>query len=387
MKAAALESASGSIRAAAVEVPFVDLTPQHRLVMDEALAAIAEVVCRGDLILGEEVEAFERELAAHHEVAHAVGVANGTDAIELALRAVGVGTGDEVIVPANTFVATAEAVVRAGAEVVLVDCDDRHLLIDPERVADAVTPRTRAVVAVHLYGQAAPMEALRDAAGPCVAIVEDAAQAQGARRGGRSVMALGDVAATSFYPSKNLGAWGDAGAVLTASGPRAERVRALRNHGSTTKHQHPWLGANSRLDTIQAVVLRHKLRHLSAWNAERGVAAERYNERLAGLGSVVLPRTAPTNQHVWHLYTVRVPAACRDRVLHQLQASGIAAGVHYPVPVHRHAAFARLGQGEGAFPVAEAAGRSLLSLPIFPGITEAQQDHVAGVLASALERS
>lgn len=386
MRLAAAPSPVGSARDGFVEVPFVDLAPQQRLVSDEVLAGIAEVVGDGDLVLGAEVEAFERELAAHHEVAHAVGVANGTDAVELALRAVGVQAGDEVIVPANTFIATAEAVVRAGARLVLVDCDDRHLLIDPAQVAQAVTPRTRAVVAVHLYGQAAPVELLRAAIGPGVAIVEDAAQAHGARRAGRSVMALGDVAATSFYPSKNLGAWGDAGAVLTASEPLAERVRALRNHGSTTKHEHPWLGTNSRLDTIQAVVLRRKLRHLTAWNTDRRLAAGRYNTLLSELRSVRLPRAAPTNDHVWHLYTVRVPARFRDRVLEELHRAGIAAGIHYPVPIHLHGAFASLGQRAGAFPVAEAAGRELLSLPLYPGITGAQQRHVATALRSALER-
>ena len=340
----------------------------------------------GDLILGPEVDAFELELAERHQVAHAVGVANGTDALELALRAVGVQPGDEVIVPANTFIATAEAVERAGARVVLVDCEDRYLLIDPARVADAATRRTRAVVAVHLYGQAAPVELLRDIVGPDVAIVEDAAQAHGARRAGRSVMSLGDIAGTSFYPSKNLGAWGDAGAVLTNSGRRAERVRALRNHGMATKHHHRWLGTNSRLDTIQAVVLRHKLRHLDAWNDERRVAAHRYHELLGEVGSVRLPRVAPQNDHVWHLYPIRVPAGARDRVVRSLCRAGIAAGVHYPWPIHQQPAFSHLAYQDSSFPVASAAGMELLSLPLFPGVTEVQQTYVATTLRDLLER-
>lgn len=368
-----------------VEVPFVDLAPQHRLIAGEVLAGIAEVVERGDLVLGTEVDAFEHEMAAHHGVAHAVGVGNGTDAIELALRAAGVGPGDEVIVPANTFVATAEAVERAGGQVVLVDCDDEHLLLDPSRVAEAVTSRTRAVVAVHLYGQAAPVEALGSLVSPGAAIVEDAAQAQGGRRHGRPVMSLGDLAATSFYPSKNLGAWGDAGAVLTSSDAFAQRVRALRNHGSTTKYEHTVVGTNSRLDTIQAVVLRVKLRHLDAWNRARRQAATLYRDLLADVPSVRLPSTAPGNDHVWHLYTVRVPAQRRDHVLDELHRAGVAAGVHYPVPVHLQRAFAHLGSGPGDHPVAEAAAAQLVSLPLYPGITEAQQRHVVRVLRAAVE--
>jgi dTDP-4-amino-4,6-dideoxygalactose transaminase len=386
MTTTAVTPGAGRGPAPSTTVPFADLHWQQDLIMEEALADITEVVRRGDFILGSAVDAFERDLAEHHEVGHAVGVANGTDAIELALRALGVRAGDEVIVPTNTFIATAEAVERAGARVVLVDCEDRYLFIDPDRVADALTARTRAVVAVHLYGQAAPVELLRTVVGADVAIVEDAAQAHGARRRGRFVMGLGDVAATSFYPSKNLGAWGDAGAVLTSNSQLALRVRALRNHGSATKHEHAWLGTNSRLDTIQAVVLRRKLRHLAAWNAERQAAAARYHELLGPLGSVRIPRVAPQNEHVWHLYPIRVPAGGRDRVLAALHHAGIAAGIHYPVPVHRQGAFSHLGHGAGAFPVAEVAGRELLSLPIFPGITEAQQSYVVATLRGALER-
>jgi dTDP-4-amino-4,6-dideoxygalactose transaminase len=311
-------------------------------------------------------------------------MANGTDAIEIALRALGVGPGDECIVPANTFIATAEAVSRAGATPVLVDCaDDETYLIDTDAVKAAVTPRTRAIIPVHLYGQAAPVERLLPLATRMgIWLVEDAAQAHGACRYGTSAGALGDAAATSFYPGKNLGAYGDAGAALTSSADVAARMRMIRDHGSPRKYEHEVLGVNSRLDTLQAVVLSAKLRRLAGWNAARRAAAARYDELLCGCDAVVRPRTLDGNEHVWHLYTVRVPD--RDRVLKELRAAGIGAGIHYPQPIHLTEAFAGLGYEEGAFPVAEGTARGLLSLPLFPEITVAQQERVASVLASVL---
>jgi dTDP-4-amino-4,6-dideoxygalactose transaminase len=311
-------------------------------------------------------------------------VANGTDAIEIALRALGVGAGDECILPANTFIATAEAVCRAGATPVLVDCaDDGTYLIDTAAVEAAITPRTRAIIPVHLYGQAAPTERLMPLAEQIGAfVVEDAAQSQGARRHGASAGALGHAAATSFYPGKNLGAYGDAGAVLTGSEQVAARMRMIRDHGSPRKYEHEVVGVNSRLDTLQAVVLSVKLRRLAGWNAARRAAAQRYDALLAGLDDVILPRTLDGNEHVWHLYVVRVPD--RDRVLKELQAAGIGAGIHYPVPIHLTAAFAELGAAEGAFPATEQASRELLSLPLFAEITAGQQERVADTLKSAL---
>jgi dTDP-4-amino-4,6-dideoxygalactose transaminase len=313
-----------------------------------------------------------------------VAVANGTDAIEIALRALGVGHGDECILPANTFIATAEAVCRAGATPVLVDCaDDDTCLIDVDAVEAAMTPRTAAIIPVHLYGQAAPVERLIPLARRIGAwLVEDAAQSQGARRNGTSAGALGDAAATSFYPGKNLGAYGDAGATLTGSADVAARMRVIRDHGSPRKYEHEVVGVNSRLDTLQAVVLSAKLRRLAGWNAARRAAAARYDELLSGCDAVVRPRTLDGNEHVWHLYTVRVPD--RDRVLKELHAAGIGAGIHYPVPIHLTAAFEGLGYKQGALPVAERAARGLLSLPLFPEITAAQQERVVSVLISAL---
>jgi dTDP-4-amino-4,6-dideoxygalactose transaminase len=364
-------------------IPLVDLSAQHAAVADEVAEGWQEVLARTAFIGGPQVATFEHEYAEFIRVPHCVAVANGTDAIEIALRALGVGYGGECILPANTFIATAEAVCRAGATPVLVDCaDDETYLIDTGAVEAAVTPRTAAIIPVHLYGQAAPVERLLPLARRIGAwVVEDAAQSQGARRNGTSAGALGDAAATSFYPGKNLGAYGDAGAVLTGSADVAARMRMIRDHGSPRKYEHEVIGVNSRLDTLQAVVLSAKLRRLDAWNAARRAAAARYDELLSGCDAV-RPRTLEGNEHVWHLYTVRVPD--RDRVLKELHAAGIGAGIHYPVPIHLTTAFAGLGYAQGTFPVAERTARDLLSLPLFPEITAAQQERVVSVLMSVL---
>jgi dTDP-4-amino-4,6-dideoxygalactose transaminase len=364
-------------------VPLVDLRVQHREIADEIARGFADVLESGAFILGEPVRVFEEAFARFCGVRHCVGVANGTDALELALRALGVGAGAEVVLPANTFVATAAAVVRAGATPVLVDCDPTTHLIDVAQVAHRLGPRTRAVIPVHLYGQVAPMEELASlAARAGVVLVEDAAQAQGATRHGRAAGAFGAAAGTSFYPGKNLGAYGDGGAVLTDADELARKVRALRNYGSEVKYHHPELGFNSRLDTLQAVVLSAKLARLAAWNAARREAARAYDALLARVPGVTRPVTLAGNEHVWHLYVVRVPG--RDRVLERLHAAGVGAGVHYPVPIHLQPAFAGLGHRRGEFPATEAAAAEVLSLPIFPGITRAQQEHVAGALVAAL---
>jgi dTDP-4-amino-4,6-dideoxygalactose transaminase len=362
-------------------VPFVDLGLQHRRVADEVRTVIDSVLDRTAFVLAAEVDAFEAEFAAFCGVEHCVGVGNGTDAIELALRAAGIGAGDEVVIPANTFVATAEGVVRAGARPVLADCTDSYLL-DPERVADAVTPRTRAVVAVHLYGQMAAMKDLGAVAGPDVLLVEDAAQAQGAEQNGVRAGAAGAVAATSFYPGKNLGAYGDAGAVMTDRADVAERVRMLRNHGGVRKYEHRLVGTNSRLDSLQAAVLSVKLRVLEGWNRERAAAAQRYGELLADVPGLVLPEVAPGNAHVWHLYVVRTSR--RDELAAACGQAGVGTGIHYPLPVHLLPAFADLGLPAGAFPVAERLAGEILSLPMFPGITSAQQERVADVVNTTL---
>ena len=366
-------------------IPLVDLAVQHREVASEVRQGWDDVIARSAYVLGDEVRRFEDAFAAFAGLRACVGVASGTDAIELALRACDIGPGDDVIVPANTFIATALAVMRAGARPVVVDVDADSYLLDLEQMRRHLGRKLKAVVPVHLYGQLVPMEQLRAALdGHDVMVVEDAAQAHGARRHGLHAGALGAAAATSFYPGKNLGAYGDAGAVLTDSPELAARIRALRNWGGETKYEHPLAGFNSRLDTIQAVVLHAKLARLAAWNAARAEAAARYRELLADVPDVVAPTVVAGNEHVWHLYVVRVPR--RDAVLEALHERGIGAGIHYPVPIHLQGALASLGHGPGDFPVAEAAARTILSLPLFPGITELQQVRVVDALRDALMR-
>ncbi len=364
-------------------IPLVDLKWQHLQVEAEVREGFDAVLERTAFILGPAVSDFEAEYAAFSGAKHCIGVANGTDALELLVRAVGIGPGDEVILPANTFIATALGVARAGATPVLVDSDPVHHLIDVDQVKGAIGARTKAIMPVHLYGQCAPTEALeplvRDAGIP---ILEDAAQSQGAKRNGAVSGTLGLGSATSFYPGKNLGAYGDAGGVVTNDDALADQVRKLRNYGSEVKYHHPETGFNSRLDTLQAVVLSAKLRRLAEWNQMRRDAAARYQALLGDLAGITLPGTLAGNEHVWHLYVVRVPE--RDRVLKALNDAGVGAGIHYPVPVHLQGAFAHLGHGPGDFPVAERAADEILSLPLSPGITEAQQEEVAKALRAAL---
>lgn len=364
-------------------IPLVDLKAQHRQVADEVAAGFSRVLDNTSFILGKEVAAFESEFAAFSEVKHCVGVANGTEALELAVRALGIGPGDEVIAPANTFIASVLAIARAGARPVLVDCDPEHQLIDTQKLERALTPRTRAVMPVHLFGQTAPMEAIADLIGSRgIHIIEDAAQAQGAKRNGKVAGGFGTLAGTSFYPGKNLGAYGDGGAVLTQSDELAKKIRALRNYGSEIKYEHPEVGFNSRLDTLQAVVLSAKLKHLARWNEQRRLAAARYDRLLDGVHDVRVPSTLPGNEHIWHLYVIRLRN--RDQVLKRLQAAGVGAGVHYPKPVHLQGAFASLGHRPGDFPEAERAAAEILSLPMFAEITAEQQERVVAELQKAI---
>ena len=366
-------------------VPFVDIAAQQRDIADEIGPNVERILRTGAFVGGSDVAAFEAAYSRFIGVRHCIGVGNGTDALEIALRAAGVGAGDEVIVPANTFIATAEAVARAGARTVLVDVDPDALLMDPDAVESAITERTKAIVPVHLYGQAAAVEAMTalDLPHSCI-VLEDAAQAQGATRNGRPAGSLADIAATSFYPGKNLGAAGDAGAILTDRDDLARGSRLIGAHGSAVKYVHEVLGFNSRLDAIQAVVLKAKLGHLRRWNDVRRAAARRYDDLLGGLAGVVLPRTLPGNEHVWHLYVVRVPE--RDTVVRLLNEDGIGAAIHYPTPVHLAPPFAGLGYGAGEFPVTELAAGEILSLPMFGHLTAEQQERVAQSLATALDR-
>ncbi|MHC3000579.1 erythromycin biosynthesis sensory transduction protein eryC1 [Microbacterium sp. HJ5] len=364
-------------------VPFLDLAAQQAEVADEVIAVWRDQLTAASFIGGPEVEAFEHEYAEYIGVEHVVGVSNGTDALELAYRSIGVGPGDEIIMPANTFIATAEAASRIGAVPVFVDVDDDHLLIDPEAVEAAITSRTKVITPVHLFGQTAPMERITPIADKYgLDVVEDAAQSQGASGSAGRAGALGRVAATSFYPGKNLGAAGDAGAVMTDDPDVAAQVRKLACHGSSTKYVHASIGMNARLDAVQAAVLRAKLRRLDTWNAARCEAARRYGELLEGIDGVRLPAVRPGNEDVWHLYVIRVDG--RDRVVTQLGAADIGVGIHYPTPVHLTAAYSRLGHSRGEFPVAEKAAGEILSLPMFPHLTRDHLQAVANALQNAV---
>ena len=364
-------------------VPFLDLAAQSAEIAHEVLPVWQQQLCTGGFIGGSEVAAFEAEFADYVGVPHVIGVSNGTDALELAFRASGVGPGDEVIMPANTFIATAEAVSRIGAVPVFVDVDEDYLLIDPQQVEDAITERTRAVVPVHLFGQTAPVETLVPIADKHgLTIVEDAAQAQGASSTAGRAGAIASVAATSFYPGKNLGAAGDAGAVMTKDPEVSALVRNLGAHGSSVKYLHDNVGMNARLDAVQATVLRAKLRRLERWNEARRAAAQRYQLLLAETAGIRLPLTRAGNIDVWHLFVVQVEG--REQVITDLTAAGIATGIHYPTIVPFTQAYSSLGYRSGQFPVAERASTRILSLPMFPHLSVEQQQRTAEALASAV---
>jgi dTDP-4-amino-4,6-dideoxygalactose transaminase len=365
------------------KIPFLDIASQQAEIAAEVLPVWKAQFASAGFIGGPEVTAFEEEYARYIGVGHVVGVSNGTDALELAFRAVGVQAGDEVIMPANTFIATAEAASRIGAVPVFVDVDPDYLLIDPAAVEAAITPRTRVIAPVHLYGQTAPVERLLPLAeAHGIAVVEDAAQSQGASSFAGRAGALGRVAGTSFSPGKNLGAAGDAGAVLTNDPDIAAFVRDVAAHGSSVKYVHDHIGMNARLDAVQAPVLRAKLRRLDAWNAARRAAADRYRELFAGIDSVRVPLTRDGNVDVWHLYVVQVDE--RDRVLAEMTAAGVGVAIHYPTPVHLTGAYEGLGYRRGQFQVAETAADRILSLPMFPHLREEQQVAVSAVLKKGL---
>jgi len=363
-----------------VIVPFVDLASQARELAPELRPVLDEALAGGDFILGRAVERFEDEFAAWLGSRHAVGVGNGLDALRLSLLALGIGPGDEVILPANTFIATAFAVSATGAVPVLVDCLEHGQQIDPGHVAAAITPRTRAMIPVHLHGHPADMDRLlRIAADHGLAVVEDAAQAHGARLGGRACGTFGHAGCFSFYPAKNLGAFGDGGMVVTDDADLAARLRQLRNYGQRDKNEHVAMGTNSRLDSIQAAVLRVKLRHLDDWNRRRVAHAASYDRLLQDAG-VGLPATLPGAEPVFHLYVVR--SSRRDALREHLQKAGIQTGIHYPVPIHLQPAYAALGHGRGAFPVSERLAGEILSLPMFPELDDERIRLVASAVRS-----
>jgi len=366
---------------ASVAVPFVDLRRQHEQLSAELAQAFAGLVESSAFTNGPAVASFERAFADYCGTSECIGVASGLDALVLGLRAAGLEPGDEVVVPAHTFVATVAAVEQAGGKPVLADIDPQDYGLDPEAAAAAITSSTRFLMPVHLYGQMADVVALREVAQRRgVALIEDACQAHGATRDGIRAGSAGLAAAFSFYPAKNLGAFGDAGALVTDAGTIAETVRALREHGQREKYRHDLQGYTARLDTIQALVLQVKLPLLDGWNEERRAAARFYSEALNGVGDLVLPAVRPHSDPVWHLYVVRT--ADPEGLGHELRTRSISTGRHYPEAVHQSRAYSRLGSGDGSFPVAEALAREGLSLPIFPGMTEAELTAVvAGVRA------
>jgi dTDP-4-amino-4,6-dideoxygalactose transaminase len=368
-----------------VQVPLLDLSLQYRALEAEVLPAIVRVIESQAFVLGRAVTDFEQAFAAHHEAAECVAVSNGTSALHLALVALGIRPGDEVIVPANTFIATAEAVSLCGATPVFVDIDAHGFGLDIHHVARAVSERTRAVIPVHLYGQPVDMDALLEVARVHrLCVLEDCAQAHDAAWNGRKVGTFGSAGAFSFYPGKNLGAYGEAGAVLTNDHALAARMRMLRDHGSQQKYQHELIGFNYRMEGIQGAVLGVKLPYLHGWTERRRALAGAYRERLAD-AKLQLPPDDARARHVYHQFVVRVSE--RAEVMRALTERGVGFGLHYPVPLHRTPAYAALGYRAGDLPYAERASAEVLSLPMFPELTRAQLDYVCEVLTASVGRT
>ncbi len=368
-----------------MNVPFVDLRAQYAAIAPEIQAALQKVIEKADFILGNDVSEFEAEFARYINVDYAVGVGSGLAALELTLRAYGIGPGDEVITTANTYIATVLAILSVGARPVLADVDPQTYNLDPAAASAAITSRTRAIIPVHLFGQAADLDAiLALAQRHNLIVIEDAAQAHGALYHGKRLGGFGHAAAFSFYPAKNLGAYGDGGVVTTHDRQIAEKIAQLRNYGQRVKYHHVVAGTNSRLDTLQAAILRVKLRHLDDWNLARQKHAETYDLLLRG-GPIQCPAVTDRRAHVYHIYAIQVDG--RDQVQAALSAQGISTGIHYPIPIHLQEACASLGYRKGDFPVTEKAATRILSLPMYAELTQEQLERVAGACHEALEQS
>jgi dTDP-4-amino-4,6-dideoxygalactose transaminase len=369
-----------------IQVPFLDLKSHHAPMLDEINRAIQEVIESAAFAGGPFVTAFEEDFAKYCDVPYAVGVGSGTEALWMTLLALGVGPGDEVITVPNSFMATAEAITYCGATPVFVDVDERTYTLDPAALGKAVTSKTKAIIPVHLFGQPAAMGLIMEfARKQSIYVVEDACQAHGAKYNGKRVGALADAACFSFYPGKNLGAFGEAGAIVTCDADLAKKIRLFRDHGQIRKYHHSVIGWNGRMDGIQAAVLRIKLRHLDEGNDLRRSHAARYDEALKGVRGVVTPGLADSVQHVYHLYALRVKN--RDEVVRRLADQGIGYGIHYPVPIHLQEAYRSLGYDRGSFPTAEQCANEFVSLPMFPELTSQQLDLVTGGVKEALARS
>jgi dTDP-4-amino-4,6-dideoxygalactose transaminase len=366
-----------------MKVPFLDLKSHHAPLRDEINAAIREVIDENAFAGGPFVTQFEADFAAYCDCPHAIGVGSGTEALWLALLALGVGPGDEVITVPNTFMATAEAITYCGARPVFVDVDECTYNLDPAGLEQAITLSTKAIIPVHLFGQPADMDPILEFAREHgLFVVEDACQAHGAEYKGRRVGTLGDAACFSFYPGKNLGAFGEAGAVVTENGELKQKIRILRDHGQVRKYHHALVGWNCRMDGIQAAVLRIKLRHLERGNERRRSHAAHYDRAFDGIEEVITPGQAAWARHVYHIYAIRVQE--RDEVIRFLAERGIGYGIHYPVPVHLQDAYRTLGHDRGAFPIAERCATEFVSLPMFPELTSVQVEIVAQAVREAV---
>lgn len=367
-------------------VPFLDLKAHHDPIKDEVMKAIGEVVDRNAFAGGPYVASFEKAFADYCQVEHAIGVGSGTESLWLALLARGIGPGDEVITAPSTFIATAEAISFAGARPIFVDIDEATYNLDPNQLEDAITPQTKAIIPVHLFGQTADMHPILEiATRHGLFVMEDSAQAVGAQYKGRRAGSLGDCASFSFYPGKNLGAFGEAGAITTNDSKLAENIRILRDHGQAKKYHHSKIGWNGRMDGIQGAVLGIKLNRIDAASAGRRANAHRYQELLGDYERIVLPQENDSCKHVYHVYSIRVHE--RDRVLKAMNESGIGCAIHYPVPLHLQEAYKDLGYSIGSFPIAEKCAAEFLSLPMFPELTSAQVAEVAETLKTVIEKT
>ncbi len=362
------------------QIPFVDLKSQYKFIKPEINLAIKRVLDSTHFILGEEVEEFEKKFAKFCDTKYAVGVGSGLQALELGMRGLGIGEGDEVITPANSFIASSSAISATGAKPVLIDCDPKNFNIDPQLIEEKITEKTKAIMPVHLYGQPAEMDQIRKIAKKYnLFIIEDACQAHGANYKNKRVGSIGTCAAFSFYPGKNLGAYGDGGMITTNSESLANKVFKMRNYGQSKKYYHDFLGGNSRLDTIQAAVLLVKLKYIEKWNKARLKAAQTYNKMLKNL-PLKTPEIPQDATHIFHLYVIKTPK--RDELAKYLSSKGIATGQHYPIPIHLQKAYQDLGHKKGDFPITENLAQQILSLPMFPELTKTQIEYITSSIRS-----
>ena len=367
-----------------MSIPFLNLKPQHQALKQEILAAVEQVLDSTAFAGGPFVAKFEEEFAAFCRTSHAVGVGNGTDALWFALLALGVGPGDEVITVPNTFIATAEAISYCGAKPVFVDIDEQTYNMDPRLVERAITPRTKAIIPVHLYGQMADMDPIVEIARRHqLYVIEDASQAHGAEYNGRRAGSIGDVGCFSFYPGKNLGACGEAGAIVTNNAELRHRMAMFRDHGQAKKYYHDVVGWNGRMDGIQAAILSIKLKHLEAWTESRRSHAREYSAAFANVPGVLAPKEAAYARHVFHLYVLRLKN--RDAILKLLAERGVSCAIHYPVPLHLQEAYRSLGIARGAFPIAEHCAEEIISLPMFPELTSSEIQTVVREVSAQIQ--